>query len=90
MHHKLYTIIILVNINKYKKSYAKLIADEFELEYRGKITMSETQICLIILMIITFYQMLITLFAPCFGNVFILLLEYIALICLSFWLIFGC
>lgn len=40
------------NINKYKKSYAKLIADEFELEYRGKITMSETQICLIILMII--------------------------------------
>ncbi|MEE1371708.1 MAG: hypothetical protein U0K48_06135 [Bacilli bacterium] len=42
------------------------------------------------LMIITFYQLLITLFAPCFGNVFILLLEYIALICLSFWLIFGC
>ena len=24
------------------------------------------------------------------SNVFILLLEYIALICLSFWLIFGC
>ena len=31
-----------------------------------------------------------TLFAPCFGNVFILLLEYLALICLGFWLIFGC
>ena len=44
----------------------------------------------LILMIITFYQMLITLFVPCFGNVFILLLEYIALICLTFWVIFGC
>ena len=44
----------------------------------------------LMLMIITFYQMLITLFAPCFGNVFILLLEYISLICLGFWLIFGC
>ena len=47
-------------------------------------------IMVIILMIITFYQMLITLFAPCFGNVFILLLEYATLICLGFWLIFGC
>jgi len=43
----------------------------------------------LILMIITFYQMLITLFAPCFGNVFILLLEYCTLICLGFWAIFG-
>lgn len=43
----------------------------------------------LILMVITFYQMLITLFAPCFGNVFILMLEYLTLICLGFWVIFG-
>ena len=40
------------HINKYKKLFAELVADECELEYRGKITMSETQICLIILMIL--------------------------------------
>lgn len=43
----------------------------------------------LMLMIITFYQMLITLFVPCFGNVFVLLLEYLGLICIGFWLIFG-
>ena len=43
----------------------------------------------LMLMVITFYQLLITLFAPCFGNVFILLLEYLGVICLGFWVIFG-
>ena len=46
-------------------------------------------ILFLILMVITLYQMLITLFAPCFGNVFILLLEYCTLICLGFWVIFD-
>jgi len=46
-------------------------------------------ISVLILMVITFYQMLIALFSPCFGSVFILLFEYLALICLGFWLIFG-
>lgn len=46
-------------------------------------------ITVLILMVITFYQMLIALFSPCFGSVFILLIQYMALICLGFWLIFG-
>jgi len=43
----------------------------------------------LILVIVTFYQMLLTLFIPCFGNVLILIFEYIALICICFWTIFG-
>ena len=43
----------------------------------------------LILVIITFYQLLITLFTPCFGNAIILLIEYLALVCLCFYTIFG-
>lgn len=43
----------------------------------------------LVLIIITFYQLLITLFLPCFGNVLILIFEYCALITVSFWTIFG-
>ncbi len=45
-----------------------------------------SHICLII---ITLYQLLLALFSPCFGSVFILLFEYLALVALSFWLFFG-
>ena len=37
------------NINPYKKEYARLVADEFDYLYRGHRTLSETQICIIIL-----------------------------------------
>jgi len=46
-------------------------------------------LCVFVLTIITFYQLIITLFTPCFGNAFILLIEYVSLVTLSFWLIFG-
>jgi hypothetical protein len=46
-------------------------------------------ISVLILMVITFYQMLIALFTPCFGSIFILLIEYMLLICFGFWLVFG-
>lgn len=42
----------------------------------------------LILVVITLYQMIITLFVPCFANVLILLIEFISLLCISFWLIF--
>jgi len=42
----------------------------------------------LILVIITLYQMILTLFLPCFGNVLILLIEFVSLICISFWVIF--
>ena len=42
----------------------------------------------LILVVITLYQMIITVFVPCFANVLILLIEFISLLCISFWLIF--
>ena len=42
----------------------------------------------LILVVITLYQMIITLFVPCFANVLILLIEFISLLCISFWIIF--
>ena len=42
----------------------------------------------LILVVITLYQMIITLFVPCFANVLILLIEFISLLCISFWINF--
>ena len=50
-------------------------------------------LCLLLcmaLIVIIFYQLLITLFVPCFINVVVLLFEFIGLICLGFFTIFGC
>lgn len=44
--------------------------------------------CLIILPIITLYQLIISLFIPCFYNILILLVQYLLLITLSFWIFF--
>ncbi len=43
----------------------------------------------LVLIIIIFYQLLLTLFIPCFSNVIILLILYCSLICIAFWTIFG-
>lgn len=45
-------------------------------------------IACLILIIITLYQMILTLFVPCFANVLILLIEFVTLLCISFWIIF--
>lgn len=42
----------------------------------------------IILPIITFYQLIISLFIPCFYNIMILLVEYLIFIFLLFWTLF--
>lgn len=44
--------------------------------------------CLIILPIITLYQLIISLFIPCFYNVLILLIQYLLLVTLWFWIFF--
>ena len=44
--------------------------------------------CLIILPIITIYQLIISLFVPCFYNILILLVEYLLLIFLWCWTLF--
>ncbi len=44
--------------------------------------------CIIILPIITVYQLIISLFIPCFYNILILLIQYIVLICLWFFILF--
>lgn len=42
----------------------------------------------IILPIITVYQLLVSLFVPCFYNILILLIQYIILLGLLFWTLF--
>ena len=42
----------------------------------------------LILIIIILYQMLITLFIPCFSNVLILLIEYLVLLSLIWYVVF--
>ena len=44
--------------------------------------------CFIILPIITVYQLIISLFVPCFYNILILLIQYMLLISLWFWILF--
>ncbi len=44
--------------------------------------------CLIILPIITIYQLIVSLFVPCFYNVLILLVQYLLLIGLLVWTLF--
>lgn len=43
---------------------------------------------LVILPIITFYQLIISLFIPCFYNVLILVVQYLMFIFLGFWILF--
>ena len=43
----------------------------------------------LVLVIVTFYQLILTLFIPCFANVAISLIEFCTLICLIFYTIFG-
>ena len=43
---------------------------------------------LVILPIITLYQLIISLFVPCFYNVLILLIQYLILVVLAFWILF--
>lgn len=38
------------NINPYKKEYARLVADEFDFMYRGRKALSETQLCIVLLL----------------------------------------
>lgn len=45
-------------------------------------------ICVIILPIVTIYQLILTLFIPCFYNVLILLVQYLLLLSLWFWTLF--
>lgn len=42
----------------------------------------------ILISIFLFYQIIITMFLPCFINVFIILIEYLLLICLFFYTVF--
>lgn len=42
----------------------------------------------IILPIITVYQLIVSLFVPCFYNVLILLVQYFILLSLLFWTLF--
>lgn len=44
--------------------------------------------CLVILPIVTIYQLIISLFIPCFYNILILLVQYILLLVLWFWVLF--
>ena len=42
----------------------------------------------IVLPIITVYQLLVSLFVPCFYNILILLVQYLILLGLVFWTLF--
>lgn len=44
--------------------------------------------CLVILPIITFYQLIVSLFVPCFYNILILMVQYLLFIILGFWILF--
>lgn len=43
---------------------------------------------IIILPIIIFYQLILSLFIPCFYNIMILLIEFVIFFCLIFWTLF--
>ena len=44
--------------------------------------------CFVILPIITVYQLIISLFVPCFYNILILFVQYMLLVGLWFWILF--